>query len=421
MTVASAGKRPGTDAPPSPAVAARPPRSQSISGMRICHVIESTNAGSSRVVVDLARGGAAAGHDVTVVYSPNRAEKIFIDDLSAVPGLHLVHTPMHREVGLNDLVEGWRLLVALRRCGPFDVIHLHSSKAGGLGRLAGLFMPGAIKVYAPHAFVTMSPDASPVYGWMEKALSHLCDAIIVVSEQEQRHGVEHLGIAPRLLHLIPNGVSAAPECNRDAMRRRLQVDEGAFVIGFVGRLVEQKNPLRAFHAFARIAREHPRAVLAVIGGGPLEEPLRAAVRSEGLEQRVKLVGYAPAREYMPAFDCLLCSSDYESFGLIFPEALMASVPVVSTNVGIVPQLASAGGAVLAADELSPAALARGLDQMLRLPPEALPPLRQAAHLLSAPYSVEAMVARTAQLYQQLLVKKSASPLMMEKVPDVTAG
>jgi glycosyltransferase involved in cell wall biosynthesis len=375
--------------------------------MRICHVIESTNAGSSRVVVDLARCGVAAGEDVTVLYSPCRAEKIFIDDLEALrPAIHLAETPMHREIGPLDLVEGFRLLLILRRLGPFDVIHCHSSKAGALARLAGYFLPGAIKVYAPHAFVTLSPNTSAAFGWIEKALSYFCEAIVVVSEQERAHAIDHLRIAPRLVRLIPNGVSACPDSSRAAVRERLGIGEDDFVVGFVGRMVDQKNPVRAVKAFARIATEHPKAVMVMVGDGPLEEAVRKAIRENGAEPRVRLVGYAPARDYMPAFDCLLCSSDYESFGLIFPEAMMAGVPVVSTNVGVVPELASSDGPMFAAAHLSPEALAGGLRKFLAAPPEARARLREEARACAKPYSVENMYSRTMALYRELCGKKA---------------
>ncbi len=374
--------------------------------MRICHVIESTNAGSSRVVVDLARCGVAAGEDVTVIYSPCRAEKIFIDDLEALlPRIHLVETPMHREVGLYDFVEGFRLLRVLRQNGPFDVIHCHSSKAGGLARLAGLFLPAAVKVYAPHAFVTLSPEASPAYGWAEKALSYLSDAIIVVSEQERAHAIDYLRISPRLIRLIPNGVSACPTSSRTIMRQRLDIAADGFAVGFVGRMVDQKNPLRAVEAFALVAKDYPQAVLVMVGDGPLNESVRDAIRGHGLEPRVRLVGYAPARDYMPAFDCLLCSSDYESFGLIFPEAMMAGVPVASTSVGVVPELASTDGPMFGAADFSPEALAAGLRRFIAAPPDDRARLQEAARLCAAPYSVETMYARTMALYRELRGEK----------------
>jgi hypothetical protein len=133
--------------------------------MRICHVIESSSGGSSRVVVDLLRDQLAAGHEVSLIYSPVRAAPQFTDAVAALgAALRVRQLPMYRAVGLRDAVSGWRLLRALRALGPFDVVHGHSSKAGALARLAGLFLGGTVVVYSPHAFVTLAPDASRLYG-----------------------------------------------------------------------------------------------------------------------------------------------------------------------------------------------------------------------------------------------------------------
>src|ERR1700722_7987378 len=134
--------------------------------MRICHVLEASG-GVGNVVIDLARFGLAAGDDVTVIYAPNRATPNFVKAMASMPGLKPIALSMQRGVGPHDLIDFWKLYRGLRRAGPFDVIHLHSSKAGALGRAAGIFFPRAVKIYTPHAFMTLAPDASPVYGWIE--------------------------------------------------------------------------------------------------------------------------------------------------------------------------------------------------------------------------------------------------------------
>ena len=164
--------------------------------MRVCHVLESAGGGSSQVVLDLARMGLARGDDVTVVYSPKRAERSFVDALPAIPRLRVLVTPMRRSVGAHDLVYALRLYQSLRQAGPFDIVHGHSSKAGALVRIVGLGLPLCAKVYTPHAFVTLDSSASSIYRLAEKALSWLCDVIIVVSDFERKHAVEVIGIDP---------------------------------------------------------------------------------------------------------------------------------------------------------------------------------------------------------------------------------
>jgi hypothetical protein len=136
---------------PSPTTAAaHPPTSNFLkrnvepgnSPLRICHVLEPSGAGSGQAVLALARRGLSRGDDVTLVYAPGRAEPAFVAALSALPGLKTHSIPMQRKVGGRDIFDGWRLYCLLRRIGPFDFIHGHSSTAGVLARIAKISLPG---------------------------------------------------------------------------------------------------------------------------------------------------------------------------------------------------------------------------------------------------------------------------------------
>jgi hypothetical protein len=132
------------------AAAADPPASKFLkrniepgnSPRRICHVLEASGDGSGQTVLALVRRGISRGDDVTLVYALDRAEPAFVAALSALPGLKTHSIPMQRNVGGRDIFDGWRLYCLLRRIGPFDFIHAHSSKAGVLARIAGISLPG---------------------------------------------------------------------------------------------------------------------------------------------------------------------------------------------------------------------------------------------------------------------------------------
>lgn len=303
--------------------------------MRICHVIESSSGGSSQVVIDLLRRGIAAGDQLTLIYSPLRAEPRFLQSLQSLRGQVDIHTlDMQRLVGWRDLVAASRLLLLIRRLGPFDVVNAHSSKAGAIARMAGVFLPGVAQVYTPHAFITMAPGAPRVYALVEWLASWFCDAVVVGSQQEWDHARRSLHISASRLRLIPMGVDLGAPADRATARRLLEAEEGEFVVGFVGRLVAQKNPERLADVFAQVAAEAPNARFRVVGQGILREELQGHLDRRGLRDRVRLLGGRDARALMPGFDCLVCTSDYESYGLIFPEALAAGVPLVTPPVGV---------------------------------------------------------------------------------------
>ena len=109
--------------------------------------------------------------------------------------------------------------------------------------------------------------------------------------------------------------------------------DDAFLVGFVGRLTPQKNPYRLIEAFELIAQRHPNARLVIVGNGVLQSSIEDKLKQKNLTDRVRLFTNTNARDIMPGFDCLLCSSDYEAFSLIFLEALNAGVPIVTPPVG----------------------------------------------------------------------------------------
>lgn len=301
--------------------------------MRVCHVIESAAAGSAGIMLTLAERGAMAGDEVTVIYSPLRASTEFMERAANAPIERLVPIKMRRPVCPHDLAAAMMLR---RMLGParFDVVHSHSSKAGALARLAGIGGDAA-QVYSPHGFVTMSGVASPIYRPIERALSHLADAIVAVSEKERQHAVS-LGIDAAKVHVVANGI---PESL--ILTKPPRTNKG-FTVGFVGRLCDQKNPLLALDAFALLHRMRPDSRLVMIGGGELEEVVARRVETLGLGASIELAGNSPALARYPTFDALLCSSSYEGMAVTFLEALANGVPIVSTDVGGVDELVLPG-------------------------------------------------------------------------------
>ena len=372
--------------------------------MRICHVIESAGGGSGQVVLDLLRIGAAAGDDLTIIYSPVRAEPYFVSELELLRGHIRIYTlPMRRELGVHDAWHALRLALLLRQAGPFDIINSHSSKAGALARIAGIFGTSA-QVYTPHAFITLAPSGSKFYALAERVLSHLCAAIICVTQQEMSHARDVLHIATSKLHVVHNGARLNYAANRAKARERLGYGVDEFVVGFVGRLVEQKNPLRLVEVFAQAALHLPQLRLVIVGEGPLQGAILQALEEKNLEKRAHLVMSQNARSLMPGFDCLLCSSDYEGFGLVIVEALAAGVPVISTPVGIAAEDIIVKNMLISKD-FSALTLARLLVELVTMDKDKRVKLSQIAPQIVRHLSIENMAAATKNVYTHCLSKR----------------
>ena len=305
--------------------------------LRVLLVIESCGGGSARHVADLAAGLLAEGHDVEVAYSPLRADGWFLAELQALtgPGLVMHSIDMFRNPGLHDAKAARQLRALLKDCKPFDVVHGHSAKAGALVRLAGYGDP-ALKVYTPHAFITLDPELGAkkrlVYTVAERLLAPLADGIVCVSNEEKDHA-ESLGISSQLLVTIENGLAPLPDADREAARSTLGLKESDVCFGFVGRISGQKPVARLVLALQLLYTQCPNAVVVIVGEGPDYEDVQQLAQTLNIEDRVRFTGAADGQFLMAGFDVFVLPSSYEAFPYVYLEALARGLPIISTDVG----------------------------------------------------------------------------------------
>ncbi len=364
--------------------------------MRILLVIEPSGGGSGRHVVDLAQGLIENGHAVSLIYSPTRAEPRFESEAAALPLRHLEPLSLCRGIGLWD----FGALIALRRLitrlGPFDIVHGHSAKAGALARLAA---PDAVaRIYTPHALVTLGPSGTTarLYGLIETLLARLAsEAVIAVSDEEALHAARR-GFPIERLHTIPNGLTACKPADRLAARRIMGLPDAAWVVGFVGRLSPQKDPVRFAQALRLAHARDPRIIGVMIGEGELRDEVRAAGGGA-----IRLLGALDARPLMAGFDLFAMTSRYDGFSYAMVEAAAAGLPILTTEVGGVSALAEAGARIT---PLPLSATARQWSQAIvaacegETPPSAPPALLER-------FSAQRMTADTVAVYRRAQARR----------------
>jgi glycosyltransferase involved in cell wall biosynthesis len=256
----------------------------------------------------------------------------------------LIEPSLVREVDpRHDLVALWRLYRFLRT-HRYDVVHLHSSKAGILGRVAARLAGVPVVVHTAHGW-PFTREQSGLGRFLDITLERFCapfcDTIVVVAEPDRADGLR-LGIGrPDQYRLIRSGVEIEHyrdvPLSRTEARRRLGVPEDAFVIGTVGRLSPQKSPLDLLAAFERVAAAHPEAHLVLVGDGPQRDAVVARTAEAGLTDRVHLTGLRrDVAEIQRAFDVFALASRWEGLPRVFPQAMAAGLPVVATRVAGAP-------------------------------------------------------------------------------------
>ena len=138
--------------------------------------------------------------------------------------------------------------------------------------------------------------------------------------------------------VILNGIDLnrlAPMADGREIRGSLEIPIRSTVIGHVGRLSEEKNPLAAAKVALNMGRD---AVALYVGDGPCGKEIISRAESIAPGQ-VRWLREAPfIGTVYQALDVLLMASDAEGGPLVVPEAWAAGIPIVATPVGIIPEL-----------------------------------------------------------------------------------
>jgi glycosyltransferase involved in cell wall biosynthesis len=310
--------------------------------LRVLHIVEATTAGVGRHVLDLSRQMHKAGLDVSVacpeVRKAARQDTSFVDRLRAA-GVQVVIIPMWRRIQPLADMRAFVCLARLIAQGAYDVVHAHSSKAGGLGRVAAWRSEAAV-VYTPNAFAFVD-TGNRFRGWLYQMIErwlgqHMTDALICVSASELEVA-RRQAIAPsERLMLIENAIDAAcfaPCLSPTAAKLRLGLDPGLPTVGYVGRLARQKGLEYLVQAARIVVDTWGDAQFVLVGEGELEGKVREMVASYCLDQYFLLTGHrTDVPQIFEALDVFVLPSLYEGLPYTLMEAMAAGRPVLATDV-----------------------------------------------------------------------------------------
>jgi glycosyltransferase involved in cell wall biosynthesis len=307
-------------------------------------------------------------------------------------------------------LEGLLALRALLREGRFDVAHLHSSKAGLLGRLASV-ATGTPWVYSPHCFSFVGPvgRARSTLGIVvELALGRLGGGMIVAVADAERRVALRYRLAPvERVALIHNGCPPCPAAvDHDAALARFA--DGHPTAGTLCVLRRQKGVANFLRAAGAILAAVPDARLAVIGDGPERDSLATLARDVGLGDRVRFFPYrGPAARQLASLDVFVLPSLWEAFPFSLLEALACGVPQVATDVGGTSEAVVDGvtGMLVPPGDLG--RLAEAVTTLLCDPPRRarMSTASRARHIQH--FRLDAMVGATAAVYDAVAAARSA--------------
>lgn len=297
--------------------------------MRVIQVITSAQwGGAQRHVFDLARGIRDAGHEVSVWYGVPGA----LADRLETAGIPARRVP-DLERTIRPTKDGLALFTLRRQllAAAPDIVHVHSSKAGALVRMAlrGSRVP---VVYTVHGLVyqnvRLSPAKRALYRWVEQSLQPYASAIITVSKRDYEELLKTAGARKARLFYIPNTVEPPKEPVPWPEKK---------VIGTIARLTPEKALDLLIDAFAELIASGEDAELLIVGDGPERQKLEAQVARENLQEVVQFVGWQDdVWHWLGKMRVFAMPSVKEGMPYALLEAKAAARELVVADVGGIP-------------------------------------------------------------------------------------
>lgn len=289
--------------------------------IKVLHISETFAAGVYTYIKDICQYFDSFDDiESYVVYSGKRKDtnpNKFSQDFSNK--ITLIEVEMEREISpLKDLKSTIELYKKIKKINP-NIIHLHSSKAGVIGRLASKFYPNAKIFYTPNGYSFVREDISKLKKGFFKSIEYLTNkflrGITIACGDTEYEYAKKIGRAV----LVRNGISIK---SLEHIKNNDNVNS-VFTIGTLGRISPQKNP----ELFNRIAEKFPDFHFKWIGDGESKNLL--------LSKNIQIMGWMDrenALKEVAKFDIYIQTSQWEGLPFTIIEAMTLGKPIIATNV-----------------------------------------------------------------------------------------
>ncbi|OGF69753.1 hypothetical protein A3H65_03950 [Candidatus Giovannonibacteria bacterium RIFCSPLOWO2_02_FULL_45_14] len=310
---------------------------------------------------------------------------------------------------IADLFSFFEVLYILYSERP-SIIHVNSSKAGGVCGLAGFLYRLSGKklkmIFTAHgwAFHESRPKFHLSLIRIASKISCLFyDKIICITTFDYNSALRYKIAPQRKLVLIHNGIN--PEeikfLKRGAAQEKLFGKEVKLAIGTIGEWNRNKGWDIFIEAVVPLFSRHPDFVVIMIGSGGNTEKqmLFSKIKEVGAQTRIKTMEFIPeAAQYLKAFDIFVFPSRKEGFPYALLEASLAKLPIVATTVGGNLDIINSDKTGILIPPENPEALGAILENFIQNPREAKKLGKNARERVQNNFSLEKMREKTYSLY-----------------------
>jgi glycosyltransferase involved in cell wall biosynthesis len=247
--------------------------------------------------------------------------------------------------GLVNYINPWlnlRALLELRahiREGKYDIVHTHSSVAGVIGRLAAVLARVPVIVHHVHGWGLqddMSKMMRLLYIGLERFCATFTNRLIAVSKPNIEKGLAYKVCQEDKFALIYYGIHLEKfqqQVDKRTICLELGLDPECKLVGMIGRLDKQKNPLDFIRAAAIVAENYPKVQFVIAGDGVLRPECESLIKELNLAGKFFLLGYRnDINRIYPILALTVLSSLWEGLPIVFQESMSAGKPIVANNI-----------------------------------------------------------------------------------------
>ncbi|MCP5081878.1 MAG: glycosyltransferase family 4 protein [Alphaproteobacteria bacterium] len=302
--------------------------------LRVIHCLRSPIGGLFRHVRDLIAGQVDRGIEVGLICDANTggaAACAALEQLEPLCALGLLRVEMSRLPSLTDIAAYRIIKDHISDLEP-EILQGHGAKGGAFARLcSGRNGPKAI--YTPHGgslhYSATSPVGAAFLG-LERLLKRRTSGYVFVAEFERDAYRAKVGPVTCPQTIVHNGIA-----DHELLPVALMPDAADFV--FIGELRELKGVDLVIKGLAELNKKRP-ATAVLAGTGALEQDLRILAQTYGIEDQITFAGLQPARTAFAMGRVLILPSRAESFPYAVLEGMGAAKPIITTNVGGIPEM-----------------------------------------------------------------------------------
>ena len=211
-----------------------------------------------------------------------------------------------------------------------DIVHTHYPRENVIANLAKRYCKGLKVVYTNH-FLTESPLLWQI---INKLICRKTDSVIAVCNSSKELLIKN-GYPEKKINVIYNGAPTPDETMKSTLREELGISENTFVISALSRFSSEKRMDFAVEVAYLLKQKTEKDFIFVLAGdGDMLESVKEQVKSKGLEDNVKCIGYrTDGSNILSGSDAYINCSETEALSFAIVEALSFEKPCVVSAVG----------------------------------------------------------------------------------------